>query len=72
MQIHKDKEGNIDWTKYFTEAYKYFGDNPVIITPKFDGCSFEVDVFDNAIQSISSRGDGSCIGFFDGCNHLVN
>ena len=59
VQIHKDKEGNIDWTKYFTEAYKYFGDNPVIITPKFDGCSFEVDVFDNAIQSISSRGDGS-------------
>lgn len=59
VQIHKDKEGNIDWTKYFTEAYKYFGDNPVIITPKFDGCSFEVDVFDNNIQSISSRGDGS-------------
>ena len=59
VQIHKDKEGNIDWNKYFTEAYKYFGDNPVIITPKFDGCSFEVDVFDNAIQSISSRGDGS-------------
>ena len=59
VQIHKDKEGNIDWTKYFTEAYKYFDDNPVIITPKFDGCSFEADVFDNAIQSISSRGDGS-------------
>ena len=59
VQIHKDKEGNIDWNKYFTEAHKYFGDNPVIITPKFDGCSFEVDVFDNAIQSISSRGDGS-------------
>ena len=59
VQIHKDKEGNIDWTKYFTEAYKYFGDNPVIITPKFDGCSFEADVFDNVIQSISSRGDGS-------------
>ena len=59
VQIHKDKEGNIDWNKYFTEAHKYFGDNPIIITPKFDGCSFEADVFDNAIQSISSRGDGS-------------
>lgn len=59
VQIHKDKEGNIDWKKYFNEARKYFGDNPVIITPKFDGCSFEVDVFDNNIQSISSRGDGS-------------
>lgn len=59
VQIHKDKEGNIDWKKYFNEARKYFCDNPVIITPKFDGCSFEVDVFDNNIQSISSRGDGS-------------
>ena len=59
VQIHKDKEGNIDWNKYFTEARKYFGDKPVIVTPKFDGCSFEVDIFDNLIQSISSRGDGS-------------
>ena len=59
VQIHKDKEGNIDWNKYFTEARKYFSDKPVIVTPKFDGCSFEVDIFDNLIQSISSRGDGS-------------
>ncbi len=59
VQIHKDKEGNIDWKKYFNEARKYFGSNPVIITPKFDGCSFEVDIFNDAIQSISSRGDGS-------------
>ena len=59
VQIHKDKEGNIDWKRYFNEAKKYFGNNPVIITPKFDGCSFEVDIFDNVIQSISSRGDGS-------------
>ena len=59
VQIHKDKEGNIDWNKYFNEAKKYFGNNPVIITPKFDGCSFEVDIFNNSIQSISSRGDGN-------------
>lgn len=59
VQIHKDKEGNINWKKYFTEAYKYFGSNPVIITPKFDGCSFEVDIDEDKIQSISSRGDGS-------------
>ena len=58
VQIHKDKEGNIDWKKYFSEAHKYFGDKSVIVTPKFDGCSFEVDIFDNLIQSISSRGDG--------------
>ena len=43
----------------FNEAKKYFGNNPVIITPKYDGCSFEVDIFDDLIQSISSRGDGS-------------
>ena len=59
VQIHKDKEGNIDWNKYFNEAKKYFGDHSVIITPKYDGCSFEVDIFDDLIQSISSRGDGS-------------
>ena len=70
VQIHKDKEGNINWKMYFNEAKKYFGDNPVIITPKYDGCSFEVDVFDNAIQSISSRGDGSWGK--DLMNHLIN
>lgn len=59
VQIHKNKEGNIDWMKYFNDAKKYFGNKPVIITPKFDGCSFEADIFDNLIQSISSRGDGS-------------
>lgn len=59
VQIHKDKDGNIDWDKYYAEALKYFGSNPTIITPKFDGCSFEVDVDNNTIDSISSRGDGS-------------
>lgn len=59
VQIHKDKEGNIDWNKYFNEARKFFGDNKVTISPKYDGCSFEVDIDDNEIQSISSRGDGS-------------
>ena len=70
VQIHKDKEGNIDWKKYFNDAKKYFGNNPVIITPKYDGCSFEVDIFDNVIQSISSRGDGSWGK--DLMNHLIN
>ena len=36
VQIHKNKEGNIDWNKYYNEACKYFGDHNVIITPKFD------------------------------------
>jgi len=59
VQIHKDKEGNIDWDKYFNEAKKYFGDAELIITPKYDGCSFEVDIYNDSIESISSRGDGS-------------
>ena len=59
VQIHKDKEGNIDWDKYFNEAKKYFGNAELIITPKYDGCSFEVDIYNDSIESISSRGDGS-------------
>lgn len=58
VQIHKNKEGIIEWEKYFDEAYDFFNNNKVIITPKFDGCSFEVDVDNNTIDSISSRGDG--------------
>ena len=58
VQIHKDKKGNIDWRKYFTEAAKYFGRQEVIVTPKFDGCSFECEVKDNKMLQISSRGDG--------------
>jgi NAD-dependent DNA ligase len=58
VQIHKDKEGNIDWKKYFTEAAKYFGKHEVIITPKFDGCSFECEIKDGKLIQISSRGDG--------------
>ena len=70
VQIHKDKEGNIDWQKYFNEAQKYFGNNLLIITPKYDGCSFEVVVENDKIQSISSRGDGTWGK--DLMNHLVN
>lgn len=70
VQIHKDKEGNIDWQKYFNEAQKYFENNLLIITPKYDGCSFEVVVENDKIQSISSRGDGTWGK--DLMNHLVN
>lgn len=70
VQIHKDKEGNIDWDKYFNEAKKYFGDAELIITPKYDGCSFEVDIYNESIESISSRGDGSWGK--DLSKHLIN
>ena len=58
VQIHKDKENKIDWEKYFGEAKRYFGNNRVICTPKYDGCSFEIYV-KNGNYTISSRGDGS-------------
>lgn len=58
VQIHKDKEGMIDWKKYFDEVIKYFGRKSVVITPKFDGCSFEVESNKARLLNISSRGDG--------------
>ena len=60
VQIHKDKEGNIDWNKYYNEMLKYTNKQcNYIITPKFDGCSFEVIIASDKIQNISSRGDGN-------------
>ena len=58
VQIHKDKEGNIEWRKYFEEARKFFGRHEVIVTPKFDGCSFECECKNGELLQISSRGDG--------------
>ena len=59
VQIHKDKDGIIDWTKYYNEMLKYIDlDSDLIITPKYDGCSFECEIKDHTILQISSRGDG--------------
>lgn len=61
VQIHKDKDGNVDWKKYESEISKYVADEDAydcIITPKYDGCSFECVVSNNKIVSISTRGDG--------------
>ena len=58
VQIHKGDDGVIDWKKYFDEAIKYFGHKSVIITPKYDGCSFEIESNKARLLSISSRGDG--------------
>lgn len=73
VQIHKDKEGNIDWKKYRGQIYNYINMEHsfhVIITPKFDGCSFECEIENNKIHSISSRGDGTWGK--DLMNHLIN
>lgn len=59
VQIHEDKDGNVDWQKYFDEMKKYtiHDECNYIITPKYDGCSFEIYV-KNGNYTISSRGDG--------------
>ncbi|MBR6907894.1 hypothetical protein IKN40_05405 [bacterium] len=62
VQIHKDKDGNIDWDKYKSQVANYIDMEHswnVIITPKFDGCSFECEIENNKIKQISSRGDGT-------------
>ena len=62
VQIHRDKEGNIDWQKYRSQVANYIDMEHswnVIITPKYDGCSFECEIENNVIKQISSRGDGT-------------
>ena len=63
VQIH-EKDGNIDWAKYYKDVAgyitKYNIDPPVIVTPKYDGCSFEICInVDYNEITISTRGDGS-------------
>ena len=73
VQIKEDEEGNIDFEGYVNEVNKYIRKNNAssfIITPKFDGCSFECIVNDKKIVSISSRGDGEYGK--DLSKHLIN
>lgn len=58
VQVH-EKNGIVDWKEYYNSSNKYYKLNPIIVTPKFDGCSWEMVLDMNAnIISISSRGDG--------------
>lgn len=58
VQVHEDKEGNVNWEDIYNKIHSYVKDNPVLVTPKYDGCSFEIYVdFANNIK-ISGRGDG--------------
>lgn len=62
VQIKRSNDGTIDWNSFSDKVKKFVfrnsNDAPLIITPKFDGCSFEVVVEDSEIKSISGRGDG--------------
>lgn len=63
VQIHSDKEGNINWQEYYDKLTGWVKDpeQPNVITPKFDGCSYEVviDNINKKIVSISGRGDSN-------------
>ena len=69
VQIKEAEDGSIDWATYWDDVksyinYTHYFDThimfPLIITPKYDGCSFEVVLNnDENIFTISSRGDGS-------------
>lgn len=61
VQVKEDKNHNIDWESILSNIRKFIGTGKqLIITPKYDGCSFEVIVDKNGqIKSISSRGDGN-------------
>lgn len=67
----KEENKTIDWDKFYSEILKYVGTNtPLIVTPKYDGCSFETIVENSKIISISTRGDGEYGK--DIYNHLIN
>lgn len=60
IQIKENQNGAVIWNDYFTELRRYIKDSniPCIVSPKYDGCSFEAVVVNGMINSISSRGDG--------------
>ena len=62
VQIHQSKDGHIDWTTYLNEVKSYIYKNDAkkfIVTPKYDGCSFELYIDCNTSKvTYSGRGDG--------------
>ena len=63
VQIKENSEGKIIFSDYVNDINKYLFRNNAnwfIVTPKFDGCSFECSVSGekNNVVFISSRGDG--------------
>ena len=67
VQIVKDNKGTVDYDKFADDVNSYlkkskkYGEQVWYcdITPKFDGCSFEVVIdWKGNLQSVSTRGDG--------------
>lgn len=62
VQIKEDKDKHTDWDGFVKQIKKYVCKNRahwVVVTPKFDGCSFEAVVIDGKLKSVSTRGDGN-------------
>lgn len=59
IQVKESEDGTVNWESLLENLKSYIKDNPVIITPKYDGCSFECIVENGIISAISSRGDGT-------------
>lgn len=64
VQIKESKNGDINWLGFMSEINSYLSKSKYssscvscIITPKYDGCSFEY-YYNNGEISISTRGDG--------------
>ena len=53
VQIKEDNSGNINFADYLNEVNKYInrnGANKFIVTPKFDGCSFEAVIEEKKVK----------------------
>ena len=60
VQVKEDKNGNVDWDTVLSNIQKFIGKkHQLILTPKYDGCSFEAIYENGKIKSISTRGDGT-------------
>lgn len=55
IQVHKTS----DWDDLYKQLPDVLKRHPVIVTPKYDGCSFEMVVKYGKLFSVSTRGDGN-------------
>lgn len=56
----KETDGKVDWKAYLQELHSYTKQvgRKLIVTPKYDGCSFEAYIKGGQLFSVSTRGDG--------------
>lgn len=61
VQVKENKDGIVDWEQIYNDTMAIIKKKKAksfVITPKFDGLSFEAVIENNQIKTISSRGDG--------------